>query len=110
MFVSTKYLSLMEFVPGSRRRPAEIEPLAEPCQRTTPCLLERFAFAHDCLEPLRQQRADRPALLCGQDTRLAEEVDVQFERHVRFHPETSHVIIVLHDLTCYREGRSTSAL
>src|SRR5580704_2486080 len=84
MFVSTKYLSLMDLVTGGGRRPPEIEPLAEPRQRPALRLVERFPFANQGFEPLRKERADRPALLGGENTGLAKQVGVEFECHIGF--------------------------
>src|ERR1700681_3200750 len=78
MFVSTKYLTLMELVAGGGRRPPQIEPLAEPRERSAPGLVERLPFANQCFDPLRQERADRPALLGGEDAGLAKQVGVEF--------------------------------
>ena len=78
MFVSTKYLSLMELVAGLGGRPLQVETLAEPRERASASLVEGLSFPDDRFEAVRQEGADRPPLFGGHYTRLAKEISVEF--------------------------------
>ena len=58
MFVSTKYLSLMEFVARSGRCPPEVEAFPEVGKGPSASLVERLPLAHDRLDPIGQKAAD----------------------------------------------------
>src|SRR5687767_1262334 len=85
MLVSTKYLSLMELVARLGRRPLQVETLAQPGERAAARLVESLPFPHDRFQTVSQKGTDRPSLLGGQHAGLAEQVSVEFERHVGFH-------------------------
>jgi hypothetical protein len=89
MFVSTKYLSLMKLVPGLGRRPLKIETFLQPSERPSAGPVERLALAHDPFEPVSQKGAYRPPFLGREDTRLAQQIGIELERHVRLHDELS---------------------
>jgi hypothetical protein len=85
MFVSTKYLSLMEFVPRPGRRPLKVETFPEARKRPSASLVECLPFAHDRFEPIGQKCADRAPFFGCHDTRLSEKIGVELERDVRLH-------------------------
>src|SRR5436305_8997560 len=61
MFVSTKYLSLMELVARLGRRPLQVKAFAQSSERPTAGLVEALSFPDDGLQAVRQKRADRAA-------------------------------------------------
>src|SRR5688572_28309546 len=71
MFVSTKYLSLMQLVPRPGRCPLEVETFAQPGQRAALRFVVRLPLPHQRFEPLGQERADGPSLFGREDAGLA---------------------------------------
>src|SRR5262245_29986667 len=63
MFVSTKYLSLMELVARSGRRPLQVHAVAQPGERATAGLVEGLSFPHDRFESIGEKGADGPPFL-----------------------------------------------
>jgi len=61
----------------------EVEPFLQPGQGPSARPVERLVLAHDRFEPVGQEGADRPALLGGDDTQLAQNVGIELERDVR---------------------------
>jgi hypothetical protein len=74
IFVSTKYLSLIELVSRFGRRPPKVKPFAEAHQGRARGLLERLPIADHRLKPLSQESADRTPLLGCEQTSFAEQV------------------------------------
>jgi hypothetical protein len=60
MLVSTKYLSLMQLVARSGRRPSEVEALAESRERAPPSLVESLPIPHHGFEAI-SELMDRPS-------------------------------------------------
>src|SRR4051794_32344659 len=69
MFVSTKYLSLMELATRLGWRPLQIQTVTQPRQRTAARPIECLPLPHKSLETIGQQCADRPPLLRRDDAR-----------------------------------------
>src|SRR5436309_5121615 len=61
MFVSTKNLSLMEFVARFRWGPLQVHAFAQPGERAAAGLVEGFSLPDDGFEPVSEQSTDRAA-------------------------------------------------
>src|SRR5665213_3314012 len=85
MLVSTKYLPLMDLVTRSRRRPPEVEALAQARQRSAAGLVEGLPLANKGFEPVGQERADRASLVSGQHAGLSKEAGVELQRDICLH-------------------------
>src|SRR5579884_127318 len=85
MFVSTKYLSLMELISCFRRHPPEVETLAEPSKCSPTSLIECLTLTDHLFNPVGQQGTDGASFLSRQDTRLAKQLCVDLESDVYFH-------------------------
>src|SRR6516164_8095242 len=85
MLVSTKYLSLMEFISRPGRSPLQVQPFTKSGQGAASSLVEGLTFTNDCLEAIGQKRTDGATFFGGNDARLPKKVSVEFERDVCLH-------------------------
>src|SRR5208282_3051648 len=88
--VSTKYLSLMELVSRIRRRPAQVQTTAKPCERASARLLERFSFANHRLQAFSNQRTYRLPLFGRNNPRFLQQFSIELESYIRLHGNLSH--------------------
>jgi hypothetical protein len=73
----------------------QVEALAEPGERAATSPIEGFPLADDRFQTVGQEGADRPALLCGDDTGFAQKVRVEFKSDVSLHS-----VIDWHVMSC----------
>src|SRR5258707_8084035 len=85
MFGSTKCLSLMQFVAGTRRGPLQVKTRAEAREGTPVGAIVGLALPHEPFQLFGEKRTDRLARFGRQDLGLPDDVRVQFERDICFH-------------------------
>lgn len=88
MLVSTKYLSLMQFVPRSRRRPAQIKTFSQAGDSAFAGLLISFTLTHELFQLQCQQGADGTAFLGSENACFPQKLSFNFQGYVRFHIST----------------------
>ncbi len=69
----------MDLVARLRRRPLEVEALAQARQRPPAGFVKGLPLANEGFEPVGQQRTDRAALVCGQHPGFAQETGVELQ-------------------------------
>src|ERR1700722_744117 len=74
ILVSTKNLSIMQFVPRSRRCPTQIEPFSQASLSTFASHLITFALPHHLLQLGCEQGADGRALFGSQDASFSYQI------------------------------------
>src|SRR5262245_36619637 len=89
MFVSTKYLTLMELVPRLGYRPLQIKAFAQPSERAAARLIEGFSFSDDGFQAIGQQSADRAAFFGRDHAGFQEQIGIELHSHVCFHAAPS---------------------
>src|SRR5262249_37683277 len=77
MFVSTKYLSLMEFVPRLGWCPLQVQALAQSGESAASRCIKRLAFPYDRLQAVSKKRADGPAFVGGDDACFPKQIGVE---------------------------------
>jgi hypothetical protein len=65
--------------------PLEVETVPEARERAAASPVARLLVAHEASEETRQKRTDGPAFFSRQDTRFAEQVRVDSQRHFGLH-------------------------
>src|SRR5947209_2760385 len=85
MLVSTKYLSLIEFISRSGRCISQTCGPLHPGQRPTFSFFIAVMFAHRFLELFGHERTHRRVSLRGEHPYLTQQVSVKFQRDIGFH-------------------------
>jgi hypothetical protein len=67
----------MELVARAGRRPAKIDPLAQPSESAAASAFEGFSLAHHPFESVRQQGANGSALFSGDHSRFPKQIGIE---------------------------------